>query len=96
MLAKLLGAVDLGCAMLLAAASYIPINIVPSQLTMFFGMILFAKGIVFTSMGNSISILDALAGLYMGLMVYGFSNYIVTGFFIIFLAQKGLLSLLAR
>ena len=91
MLAKALGLLDITAVIILLF-----MKILPSQVVMFFAMLLFAKGFVFTAMGNKVSALDGLAGVYIGLNVYGFNNHVITVFFIIFLAQKGLLSLLAR
>lgn len=91
MIAKFLGIIDLACMLVLIFAGYLP-----SQFVMFFAMLLFAKGIIFAFLGDRVSVLDAIGGIYMGLIVYGVSYYIITVFFIIMLGQKGLLSLLAR
>ena len=61
---------------------------------MFFAMLLSVKGFIFLMMGNKVSILDILGGFYLGIIVYGFSNSIVTFFFCVYLGQKGLLSLI--
>ena len=91
MIAKALGLLDLTCMGLIILH-----RIMPHQVIMFFGMLLFAKGFIFSAMGNRVSILDVGAGIYMGLLVYGWSYYLMTIFFVLILAQKSVLSLLAR
>ena len=91
MIAKLLGIFDIICVLVLLA-----VKILPSQVVMFFAMLLTAKGIIFAAMGDRVSILDALCGIYMGLIVYGFSNHVISVAFMLILLQKGILSLFAR
>jgi len=91
MLAKLLGILDLICVLAIFL-----VNLLPNQLIMNLGMLLTMKGIIFASMRNLVSILDVVAGIYMGLLIYGVRNKVITVFLLIYLAQKGLLSLLAR
>jgi hypothetical protein len=91
MIVKLLGLLDLLCVIVLGLAKFLP-----HQLVMQLGMLMAMKGIIFASMRNLVSILDALAGIYMGLLIYGFNNRVITIFFIVYLGQKGLLSLFAH
>ncbi len=92
MIAKLLGLVDLLAVVCLFIGRFLP-----SDFVMTISMLLSIKGILFASMMNIISVLDAIAGVYIGLaIVYGIGNSAITTFFIIYLLQKGLLSLLAR
>lgn len=91
MFAKVLGLLDLLCVIVIVLY-----NFMPHQLIMNLGMLLTMKGIIFSSMRNLVSILDVFAGIYIGLLVYGIHNSTVTIFFVIYLGQKGLLSLLAR
>ena len=90
MIAKLLGLLDLTCILVLLLSSWLP-----HSLIMFFAMLLFAKGMIFVFMGNIVSVFDAAAGIYLGLLVYGFHSFLITGIFVVFLAQKGILSLFA-
>jgi len=91
MIVKVLGFLDLLGVLAILLSPFLP-----SQALMNVGMILSMKGIIFASMRNLTSILDLLAGIYIGLLVYGFRNHIITWFFILYLGQKGLLSLFAR
>jgi len=91
MIAKALGFIDLINVLVMLLAPFLP-----NRLVLFFAMLLIAKGIVFASTGNPISSLDIIAGIYIGIIVYGWSNIVLTVFFSVFLAQKGLLSMLAR
>ncbi|MCB9359395.1 hypothetical protein H6503_05670 [Candidatus Woesearchaeota archaeon] len=91
MIVKFLGLFDLICVLCIVAFAWIPHSIV-----MKIGMLLMFKGIVFATFKDIPSILDALAGLYMGLMVYGISAPLIGGFFVIFLGVKGVMSLFAN
>ncbi|MFT4303647.1 MAG: hypothetical protein ACMXYG_03715 [Candidatus Woesearchaeota archaeon] len=91
MIVKFLGIFDLACMLCILLFAWIPNSII-----MKLGMLLMLKGILFATFKDIPSIIDALAGLYIGLMVYGLNAPLISGFFVIFLAQKGLLSLLAR
>lgn len=91
MIVKILGLLDLVCVAALATAKFLP-----HQVIMQIGMLMTMKGIIFSSMRNLISVLDACAGIYLGLSVYGFSNKWLTLFFILYLGEKGIFSLFAR
>jgi hypothetical protein len=91
MIVKILGLLDITCVI-----AIIFNNIIPSNIMMNLAMLLAMKGIIFASMKNLGSSIDAFGGFYMGLIVYGASNIWITWFLIIYLGQKGLLSLLAR
>ncbi len=91
MFAKLLGLIDIAAVITLFFARFLPTDVI-----MTVGMLLCMKGILFASTMNAISVVDAIAGIYIGLFVYGVQSHIITMFFLIFLGQKGLFSLFAR
>lgn len=92
MLVKILGLLDIICAIFLYFS-----NFMPSSITMTLALILFCKGIIFgMTYGSFVSMIDAFTGIYIGLTVYGFNIGILTIGLSIHLAIKGFLSLLAR
>jgi hypothetical protein len=91
MIVKILGLLDLMCVFAIIFNSIIPTNII-----MNLGMLLAMKGIIFASMKNIGSIIDAFGGFYLGFIVYGATNNLISWFLILYLGQKGILSLFAR
>ena len=60
------------------------------------GFLLCAKGFIFFLIGDKISSIDILAGIYIGLNVYSINYFVLNLFFVIYLLQKGVLSLFTR
>lgn len=86
---RILGILDLICALLMLANP-----IIPRAVLMYFSMYLIFKGGYFAFKYNVASILDTLAGIYMIAVAYGFSSGVLTLIAVIYLGQKGLISLL--
>lgn len=92
MLVKLLGVLDILCSLVLFFS-----NFMPNRIIMTLAMLLFCKGMIFgMSFGSLASLVDAFAGIYIGLIAYGFNLNLVTLILAIHLLIKGVLSLIAR
>ncbi len=64
------------------------ISWLPQQYIIYSASYLIMKGGIFAAMGNKVSFLDVACGIYIIFMMYGFYNHFLTGFFLLFLAQK--------
>jgi len=85
-LGKILSLGDFLCIIAFLLVSYLPARILS-----YAAGYLIIKGAIFLSMGNKVSVLDILCGIYMVFIIFGFSNHFLTAFFILFLAQKTIL-----
>ena len=86
---RVLGVLDLVGALLLLAHP-----IVPKAVLLYFAMYLMFKGGYFAFRYNIASIIDTAFGVYMIAVAYGFSVNILSLIGLIYLGQKGLVSLL--
>lgn len=68
-------------------------TIVPTELVLVVGALLFIKGLVFALSGNKVSWIDVLAGLYLISTIFGFSYWLLTFIFIVYLVQKVIVGL---
>lgn len=92
MIVKILGLLDILCAISLFFA-----KLMPHSFMMTLSLLLFCKGMIFgMNYGSAASMIDAFAGIYIGLTVYGFNIWLVSLILAIHLGIKGILSLFAR
>jgi hypothetical protein len=89
MLHKFLGFFDLICIIPLI---WLDLNI---GLALACALYLIVKGVSYLLGGDFISVLDILTGAYILFLLGGMSNIIITLIAIIFLAQKGIFSMMA-
>ncbi len=85
MFARILGFGDLFAVLVILLHHFIP--------KMWAAMFLILKGFLFVLMRNLISWLDIFCGIYVIILSWGFSHWLPTTLAVIFLGQKGLLSL---
>lgn len=88
-LGKLLSIGDLLCIIVLLFHSWLPYSIIQ-----FSAMFLIIKGGLFAFMGDKVSFVDILCGIYILILGFGFSVGFITAIFVIFLAQKTLMMFL--
>lgn len=88
MAAKLLGMIDLAIVFIILFHSSLP-----AKLILFAAGYLIVKGVFFIFTGDYASYADAAIGIYMVFMLIGASFTFITAISVVFLAQKGLLSL---
>jgi hypothetical protein len=89
MLHKFLGFFDVICIIPLI---WLDLNI---GLTLACALYLIVKGVSYLLGGDFISALDILAGAYILFLLAGISNLVITLIAIIFLAQKGIFSMIS-
>ncbi len=88
MLLRLLGVIDLMVALLLLAS-----HILPKDILVVAAIYIILKGLVFVLAEDIISYVDIAIGLYIFLLMFGFSSNILSLLAALFLIQKGLASI---
>lgn len=88
MFARILGFLDV-----LAVAVLLLSWLLPAGLISFIAVAVLFKGLFFAMLGNRISYLDALSGLYLILVSHGWSHWLPSLLTGLFLGQKGLASM---
>ena len=88
MLLKLLGIADLLALIALFLATYLP-----QSLVIFMAIYLIAKGLIFTLMGDLVSLADVFTGLYIISASYGISHWSITLIITILILQKSIISI---
>ncbi len=89
MIFKILGILDIASACVITLHSITPVSI----MRMLAGY-LFVKGIIFSTIGDIASILDVLCSFYMIALSFSMDFWIITIITVVFLAQKGLMTIL--
>ena len=90
MLAKILGIGDLLSGMCILLAS-----VFPAAWVIVFAKYLILKGGIFAVMGNVVSMIDVACGVYMIFLAFGYGWVVLNIIVIVFLIQKGLISLVS-
>ncbi len=80
---------------MLAILSLVLIEYLPKSLVIIMAVYLMIKGLFFSLIGDSISLLDILSGLYFIAAVNGIFHWLFSIFVILFLLQKALPSVLS-
>ena len=68
------------------------LTFLPAELKFGLALYLIIKGVLFGLSGDKLSWVDTLAGLYLGLIAFGYSYWLITFIFVIYLAQKVVIS----
>ena len=88
MLLKLLGAADI-----LTLISLLLISYLPKTLVIVMALYLIVKGIIFTLMGDIVSLIDALSGFYIITASYGLAHWSITLIITLIILQKSIVSI---
>ena len=72
----------------LCIAAFALWTIIPTEVVLILGALLFIKGLVFAFGGDKVSWIDVLIGLYLVATILGFSYWLFTFICIIYLVQK--------
>jgi len=87
MLFKLLGILDL-----IAVISILFAGFLPNRFLITIALLLIVKGTFFFITGNIMSILDGIAGVYLILLAFNVSVFIISLILAIYLGQKAIMS----
>ena len=87
MLYQLLVGMDALCALALLFSTF-----VPGEWKLVLGVYLAIKGLIFALSGDKVSWVDCSAGVYLFLMAFGLSYWLLTFIFIVYLIQKVIIS----
>jgi len=88
MFLSIFGIIDLFLVLIILAS-----NILPKGVVIIAAAYIILKGIFFVLHNDTVSYVDIVVGIYLVLLVFGFSLDVVTFMSAVFLAQKGLLSI---
>jgi len=88
MLVKILGIVDLFIVIGIIISSMLSPNII-----VIFALYLMLKGLIFAIIGDKMSLIELMIGFYVLSLTYGISHWIITTLVVIYLLQKGVVSI---
>jgi len=91
MILIILGAIDILIALLFFLSTMV--SFIPQEILLFFGLYLIAKGVVFASLGDKISIIDIICGIILIIAVSLTIPKLIVFAVVIYLLQKGAFSL---